>query len=477
MAFRRCVHVCSVIFALSQMVVLSILFNKHENFRIIKHRRVKLVSSHRSRLLNAPVIRNIEEQEAVNSHTNMRSPSDVFGRDKNKQYLDKGLLIEDLHMAEQGVSKSRNYGGGSLFDHLRSSLMGLSDDTVEEEDNTINLPRLLFRNVPPVTSPKLTILLAQWRFGSSIVGELFNQNLDAFYLFEPLWTLNRLKSVWRQPERYTRPSTRDVSRQILRELAHCKFNSDFVWTYSEWHPFQNRAICNLSPECLLSGEQWFENFCRTSRENIATKIIRVDLEDLRPLVEMDDIDLRIIHLVRDPRAAAASRIDYITERYQPDQQYFRGTGRLKPLGLLDTVPDALMYIQEMRENNPTARGMCKWIERNAKTSRNHLPEWLQGHYKLIRYEDFAVEPVNISKEIYEFIGLPFPKYLEHWIEANTNAIYRDGDIFSNRRNSLEAATHWIVDLSELEIRQIEKECRAALKLLDYKLYDELKYTL
>nr|XP_054758133.1 carbohydrate sulfotransferase 1-like [Lytechinus pictus] len=474
MEFRRCVQVYSMlfvlIFTLSQMIVLCTLFNKHDNLSIIKHRHQKSVGTYTPRLLNALFIRNMgsEKQETVEAHTTFtsnRSSSAVFEREKTQEFPDNPFS-DDLFISPHSFSNKMECSCNGV--HNMHSL----DETVVQKNTTFYFPWFVFGNFPPITSPKLTIILAQWRFGSSIVGELFNQNLDAFYLFEPMWTLNRLKAIWRQP---APPTTREVSRQILRELAHCRFNDDFVWTYSQWHPFQNRAICNLSPGCLLSGEQWFENFCKTSREHIATKIIRVDLEDLRPLVEMDNIDLRIVHLVRDPRGAAASRVHYITKRYQPHQQYFReNTGRLKPLGLLDTVPDELMYIQEMRENNPTVRQMCKWIERNAKTSRNHLPKWLQGHYKLVKYEDFAVEPVKISKEIYEFIGLPFPKYLEYWIKTNTNAINRDDDVFSNRKNSIETASRWIVDLSELEIRQIEKECKDVLELLDYKLYDELK---
>ena len=42
-------------------------------------------------------------------------------------------------------------------------------------------------------SPPVIIIMAQWRFGSSVFGELFNQNSDLFYLFEPLYTTTQLQ--------------------------------------------------------------------------------------------------------------------------------------------------------------------------------------------------------------------------------------------------------------------------------------------
>lgn len=501
MAFRRYFHrfyMCAAIFGFSHVIVLLVLLSSHEQFNVVPRRRLKLVSSHGARSSRAPVVDNLELdndlQENLEDQQSKLMSKEKFAHRAIKnsnsldnkvfdRYTNNQIMLRKFNDDSIAI-KIRNNLGNKVFDRYTNNqimVRKFDEDSIWHPEVIASANRKVYGvrqvsgNEPPITNPKLTVVLSQWRFGSSVIGDLFNQNLEAFYLFEPLWTSHKIKAMKTHPWIRYPPTRGDVSRQIIRELAQCKFNDDFVETYNEWHPHQNRGLCDLNPECVLYGEQWFENFCKTFRKSLVTKIIRIDLEELRPLVEEDKIDLKIIHLVRDPRGAAASRIHYIN-RLHPYIRPGSNVGRLKPLGLLDHIPDELMYIQEMRENNPTVRGMCRWIRENTKVSPDLLPPWLQGRYHLVKYEDFAVDPLKISRGIYKFVGLPFPKNVEYWMERNTHAVYRNNDVFSTLRNSLEAATHWIVDLSELEIKQIEKECADVIKLLGYKSFDEIKQT-
>ena len=81
-------------------------------------------------------------------------------------------------------------------------------------------------------SPPVIIIMAQWRFGSSVFGELFNQNSDLFYLFEPLYTtkLRKQKGIGL----FTPESRQNMSRNILRKLSRCQFDPDFVKILGGW---------------------------------------------------------------------------------------------------------------------------------------------------------------------------------------------------------------------------------------------------
>ena len=151
----------------------------------------------------------------------------------------------------------------------------------------------------------------------------------------------------------------------------------------------------------MISPSWMSDLCRKYKGRVASKLIRADLELLRPLIVDDNINLKIIHLVRDPRGSALSRIKYrLSEKISPIVcSQFPKHGRLKPLNLFSVTP----------ETRSTVRGMCKWIRKNAVVSPDLLPAWLQRRYYLVRYEDFADTPLKVTQDLYRFVGIPFNK--------------------------------------------------------------------
>eukprot|EP00057_Strongylocentrotus_purpuratus_P014636 XP_011669110.1 PREDICTED: carbohydrate sulfotransferase 3-like [Strongylocentrotus purpuratus] len=316
-------------------------------------------------------------------------------------------------------------------------------------------------------SPPVIIIMAQWRFGSSVFGELFNQNSDLFYLFEPLYTTTELRKQ-KGIGLFTPESRQNMSRNILRKLSRCQFDPDFVKILGGWGgKNKNKAICKASRRCRIKSTGWMSGLCRKYKGRVASKLIRVDLELLRPLMVDDNINLKIIHLVRDPRGSALSRIKYklsYSGKISPTvRSQVPKHGRLKPLNLFSVTP----------ETGQTVRGMCKWIRKNAVVSPDLLPTWLQSRYYLVRYEDFADTPLKVTQDLYRFVGIPFKKEVQDWVIKNTRKTVRKNDLFSTHRNSQVAATHWIKDLTEMEVGQIEEECKDVLELMGYEPYSQL----
>ncbi|XP_041467637.1 carbohydrate sulfotransferase 3-like [Lytechinus variegatus] len=318
--------------------------------------------------------------------------------------------------------------------------------------------------------PPVIIIMAQWRFGSSVFGELFNQNSDLFYLFEPLFATKELRKI-KDIGLYT-PESEQLSRSILRKMSKCNFDPGFVSALDHWNgKTKNKAICKASQNCKIISPSWMSSLCHKYKGQIATKLIRVNLELLRPLVVDDHINLKIVHLVRDPRGSGLSRIKYRLSdmKIAPTvRSQFPQTGRLKPLELLSVTP----------ETSQTIRGMCTWIRNNAIVSPNRLPAWLHGRYYLVRYEDFADTPLKITRDLYKFVGIPLKKEVSEWVIKNTHVddktkLHGLNNKFSTHRDSHVAATHWIKDLTKLEVKQIEEECMDVLELMGYQPYNKI----
>ena len=92
-----------------------------------------------------------------------------------------------------------------------------------------------------------------------------------------------------------------------------------------------------------------------------------------------DIDLYVVHLVRDPRAIA-----YSWSR-NPDAGGRRGRSNLgfRGKGLLESTVQWTLF---------------------ALFAETVLRRRLKGRYLLVRYEDFAARPRDITKQILEFVG-------------------------------------------------------------------------
>ncbi|NXS13457.1 CHST3 sulfotransferase, partial [Neodrepanis coruscans] len=170
------------------------------------------------------------------------------------------------------------------------------------------------------------LLMATTRTGSSFVGEFFNQQGNIFYLFEPLWHVEKMVTFL--PGGASAVGSALVYRDVLKQLFLCDLYilENFISPAPEDHltPFlfrrgSSRSLCE-EPVCTPSAKKVFEKYyCKNRRcgplnitlaaeacrhkQHVALKTVRVrQLEFLQPLVEDPRLDLRIIQLVRDPRA-------------------------------------------------------------------------------------------------------------------------------------------------------------------------------
>ncbi|CAH1243404.1 CHST3 [Branchiostoma lanceolatum] len=111
--------------------------------------------------------------------------------------------------------------------------------------------------------------------------------------------------------------------------------------------------------------------------------------------------------------------------------------------------------------------LCKHMVENVQT-QDGVPDWLLGHYALIRYEDVAMAPVAMTERLYNFIGTEGDDAVFDWLEKNTNAKKPSKNVFSRRRNSRDTVDAWRPKLRLSAVLKIQNICRDALKMFGYR---------
>lgn len=370
----------------------------------------------------------------------------------------------------------------SAFSQLQSRLRNLSlqlgvESAVEaageeeEEEGKEEPPR------PAVAGPRRHVLLmATTRTGSSFVGEFFNQQGNIFYLFEPLWHIERTVSF--EPGGANAAGSALVYRDVLKQLFLCDLYvlEHFITPLPEDHLTEfmfrrgsSRSLCE-DPVCTPFVKKVFEKYhCKNRRcgplnvtlaaeacrrkEHMALKAVRIrQLEFLQPLAEDPRLDLRVIQLVRDPRAVLASRMVAFAGKYKTWKKWLDDEGQ-----------DGLREEEVQR-----LRGNCESIRLSAELGLRQ-PAWLRGRYMLVRYEDVARGPLQKAREMYRFAGIPLTPQVEDWIQKNTQAAHDGSGIYSTQKNSSEQFEKWRFSMPFKLAQVVQAACGPAMRLFGYKL--------
>ncbi len=258
------------------------------------------------------------------------------------------------------------------------------------------------------------------------------------------------------------------SLQILNATFYCNFQT---MSQTWWHYLQ-KNLCLFSKsvgtdicreDFKLEGRHSFRssivnqtlfNLSKTCRHyrHIGIKTIRLtDIQLLNQLTTSSHLNIKILHLVRDPRGIMNSRF----AETEKNVEFLRKKGKTgdETSDLCRSVYRNLNYINSGKENL----------------------SWLNDGYKLIRYEDTAMNPTKSAQEIYEFLGIPFPEPLYDWIEANTK--FNKGGQRSHTRNSKSIAHAWRQHLNLSDVLHVQDKCRKVMTLLGYNIVNSTQQLL
>ncbi|XP_070546582.1 carbohydrate sulfotransferase 4-like [Ptychodera flava] len=268
------------------------------------------------------------------------------------------LLLWIESDAIQNFLTKQKYGGGIVS--------GVGDDVTDTK----------------LSKRRLRVLVhARMRTGSTLTARYIASNPDFFYVYEPGHMIIEYNDMDLSQDGF------DYLERIRHELVdfmhsflHCNFTGrDYFFKSINKNGFQ-RYFSNITHLDLPVREADVTAICR-SKPHIITKVNRLNNILFASAVLKED-DVKVIHLVRDPRGFANSRRSFRGFKDSKGGEHF-------------TFPEKL---------EQDIRNYCTWLDTNYLPVKNS-DSWFKENVMLIRYEDLADWPEEIVPKMYTFVRL------------------------------------------------------------------------
>ena len=257
-----------------------------------------------------------------------------------------------------------------------------------------------------VCDRQVVVIHAAFRTGSSFLGELFNRNLDVFYVFEPLYKVpDRLKS------------------RVMEKLVNtCSSN---YWGITERSlSFANKP--QVLYHCLFT-------------DLIVLKTIRIRSSKWITNLKLWS-PVKVIQLFRDPRAVIASRLRY---------PVLMSGGKPFP-----KTSDGIKQ---------SAKVLCDQFLNDYFSLRKSN----NTEVSTITFEELARKPYTTLRSIYEFAGLPVSPDVVSWLRSVRGSSGRSS-WRSTRQDYRHVLQKWEMELSADTVCDIEDSCRDFMTELQYR---------
>ncbi|KAK3094115.1 hypothetical protein FSP39_024275 [Pinctada imbricata] len=331
----------------------------------------------------------------------------------------------------------------SVLRQILGSLVNLKLAPFDDSDDTLNDEN----RVLPV------LVLAYLRSGSTFTAAILQEAPRSFYVFEPLLSFFMTSSFKTTPSctdpNYFSEDCREaeVNNVMLGQMSQfysCNYSTSFFEpdhqagrSNSERYLYDCiRTKNNTKESCFLQTKE----MCFRSRVRII-KTIRMSLRLTKKLFEKVP-NLKIIHLIRDPRGVIGSRQhgDFMTKNNK---------------GLLLSGAE-----------------ICQRYMKDIEAAHEIEAIW-PNRIKRIYYEKLATNSFGTAKEMFEFLGIPLPVNIQKWIHDHTSSKSSNDYYGTHRSNTSNISQKWRKTLNKYTIKNIDKQCEQLYKITGY-MYKSLE---
>lgn len=253
------------------------------------------------------------------------------------------------------------------------------------------------------------LLLAYMRSGSTLTSEILTLNPTFNYMFEPLWIFRAAADLMIGSE-----AGIDSAARLLTQL----FNCDALLT---------TMVTNTT---FVNVIRFNYNTCW--KQPLLIKTIRVHGTMIHHLLQYNP-DLKVIHLVRDPRAILMSRLQLKTP--------------MSAASLCGQMRSDLEAVRPLTQHNVT-----------------------EPRYIRVRYEDLVNKSVsnNVIKGLYNFMGVPLHlNQLEAYWSRHSKKSMNDSWKYETFRGQDYDPNQWRQKLELKTIRAVETECHEEMQYHGY----------
>ncbi len=349
-----------------------------------------------------------------------------------QQWLIKWLAMNDTN----SPGKTKLSLRAKLLQKLNSFHHG-TNTNLSKMRNATNLSDFLEKTQSePI--PRKVLIISRGRSGSSFLGDLFNQNKDTFYLFEPLfWAIIDLEGY----------ATKTF--EVLNDLYNCKFTDkiylDFLLKSKSFRK-KSKKLETFPAQCpriSKSSQRCLTNILKSSCLGASSLIAKVlthrlpqgGLWGIRKILDANK-NLRIVHLLRDPRRVISS---------MKRAGWFRGND----------------FVTKVKH-------VCFPIWENIKHVLNESV-YYKDRYKVLVFSDMMLDPSSTVVDLYDFLKMgPVPDYVFSWIKQNTMVsvqVSKSKSTYKTSRNSTEVLNRK-VGFTEFNEMIIDKYCGNVTRFID-----------
>lgn len=299
------------------------------------------------------------------------------------------------------------------------------------------------------------ILVTGFRTGSTFLGELFNQNPEVLYMFEPFHqnNVNRLagNGVIQGVDRES--SLLEKRSAYLEQITQrCDTASPSFWWMSKGlscgTPEENQHRFG-SESCPKYPQSLFSKTCK-EKDIVALKLIRIQrIEHLNLVPGLKNVNFKVIHLIRDPRGTMNSRKKF-------------------PSFYIDDIDNIPAHPLTKENLGQAAENLCTREEANLEFSQR-LPDYMKGRYLRVTHDEMSLKPLETAEQVYSFINRPIPPLLDAWLIENTTT--QKKGVLGTSKDSKAVLRKWRDGFKLEHIRVIEDKCKGLMKFMGYKVYD------
>ena len=228
---------------------------------------------------------------------------------------------------------------------------------------------------------------------------------------------------------------------VIDNILSCDFLKVDIYTWNQFHfasspstiHFRNCVKNAMGIKKMIQCVTSLNDKCMAAK-SMLIKTIRLSMVHVYSLLEKYP-RLKIVHLIRDPRATLRS------------QAKFGGVH--------------WATIQE------SAAKLCNKITEDLTVSQTISKQFVDRIFTL-RYEDLAEDAISFTRKLYAFLGLQCNKKVEDYVTSITRSSFETSCVVCTRRkNSTATASEWRTIINYESVVVIDKMCKNVYKRLGY----------
>ena len=309
--------------------------------------------------------------------------------------------------------------------YIRKELQLQIQELSLSQKNQSRISPTFFDGFVKSKKPTVIFLLTTWGAGGDILGELLTRIPGSFVHYEPFKT-----PEW---DRALNETTVPNALKLIKALVNCEFSN--LTDYVNFLKNRTHALTPLFKSGIVKEEHlkyingnYLRQACQMFPVHIVISV-RMFMSQLLPLLSNEAINLKIIHLVRDPRAIFISRIENGIlcdhESYSNPQYYCAQTEKDLQLNLRD----------------------------------------YEDKYLLVNYEDLLVTTIMAFERISLFLQIPYVNDYISFIKAHMSGRKLNRHWRSTYHKAKENVDKWKKDKDKKEFKDTEKACESVINML------------